>query len=107
VDEELSIGDFVLSGGEIPAMAVSEAMIRLIPDVIGKKESFENDSFYGEYLDYPQYTRPVDFEGMRVPDVLINGNHKEIENWRKEKAVLNTHKKRPDLLKETGTKIRR
>lgn len=98
IDEELSIGDFVLSGGEIPAMVVSEAIVRLLPDVIGKKASFENDSFYGKYLDYPQYTRPAEFEGLKVPDVLINGNHKEIKKWRKEKAILNTYKKRPDLL---------
>jgi tRNA (guanine37-N1)-methyltransferase len=98
IDEELSIGDFVLSGGEIPSMVVCEAIVRLLPDVIGKKASFENDSFYDRYLDYPQYTRPAEFEGLKVPEVLINGNHKEIEKWRKEKAILNTYKKRPDLL---------
>ncbi len=99
VDEEISIGNFVLNGGEIPAMVLSEAIVRLIPGVLGSQESFENDSFYnGKYLDYPHYTRPADFEGMKVPSVLLNGNHKEIEKWRHEKSILNTYKKRPDLL---------
>ena len=100
VDEEISIGDFVLNGGEIPAMAISEAIVRLIPDVLTRKESFENDSFFNKYLDYPQYTRPVDFEGNVVPQVLVSGHHEEIAKWRQKQAKLNTYRKRPDLLEK-------
>ncbi|WP_022935185.1 tRNA (guanosine(37)-N1)-methyltransferase TrmD [Mesomycoplasma moatsii] len=97
IDEEISIGDYVLTGGELPSMVVADSVIRLIPNVI-KKDSYENDSFQNNLLDYPQYTRPAEYKGMKVPEVLLNGNHKEIEKWRKEKSLENTKKKRPDLL---------
>lgn len=101
VDEEISIGDYVLTGGELPSMIVADAVIRLVPNVI-KKESFTNDSFQKNLLDYPQYTRPANYKGMKVPEVLLNGNHKEIEKWREEMAIKNTKKKRPDLLERTN-----
>ncbi|MBD5422917.1 MAG: tRNA (guanosine(37)-N1)-methyltransferase TrmD [Mycoplasma sp.] len=97
IDEEISIGDYVLTGGELPSMIVADSVIRLIPNVI-KEESYKNDSFQNNLLDYPQYTRPAEYKGMKVPEVLLNGNHKEIEKWRKEMALQNTKKKRPDLL---------
>ena len=101
VDEEISIGDYVLTGGELPSMIVADAIIRLIPNVI-KKESFTNDSFQKNLLDDPQYTRPANYKGMKVPEVLLNGNHKEIEKWREDMAIKNTKKKRPDLLERTN-----
>lgn len=97
VDEEISIGDYVLTGGELPSMVIADSVIRLIPNVI-KEDSYKNDSFQNNLLDYPQYTRPAEYKGMKVPEVLLNGNHKEIEKWRKEKSLENTKKKRPDLL---------
>ena len=97
VDEEISIGDYVLTGGELPSMVIADSVIRLIPNVI-KENSYKNDSFQNNLLDYPQYTRPAEYKGMKVPEVLLNGNHKEIEKWRKEKAIENTKNKRPDLL---------
>lgn len=97
VDEEISIGDYVLTGGELPSMVIADSVIRLIPNVI-KEGSHQNDSFQNNLLDYPQYTRPAEYNGMKVPEVLLNGNHQEIEKWRKEKALENTKKKRPDLL---------
>ena len=102
IDEEISIGDYVLTGGEIPAMTVIDAVIRLIPGVLDK-EATENESFSKKgLLDYPQYTRPSDFKGWEVPEVLLSGNHAEIEKWRKEKSVEKTKKARPDLLKKTS-----
>lgn len=97
IDEEISIGDYVLTGGELPSMVIADSIIRLIPNVI-KENSYKNDSFQNNLLDYPQYTRPAEYKGMKVPEVLLNGNHKEIEKWRKEKAIENTKNKRPDLL---------
>lgn len=97
VDEEISIGDYVLTGGELPSMVIADSVIRLIPNVI-REGSHQNDSFQNNLLDYPQYTRPAEYNGMKVPEVLLNGNHQEIEKWRKEKALENTKKKRPDLL---------
>ena len=97
VDEEISIGDFVLTGGEIPAMAISDSIIRLLDNAI-KEESHEDDSFSTGLLEYPQYTRPIDFEGMKVPDVLLSGNHKNINTFRKKEALRRTYLKRPDLL---------
>lgn len=98
VDEELSIGDYVLTGGELPSMVMADAIIRLIDGVI-KKESYEHDSFQGNgMLDYPQYTRPRDYKGMLVPDVLVNGNHAEIEKWKKEAQYKKTLKNRPDII---------
>lgn len=99
VDEEISIGDYVLTGGEIPAMAIVDAVSRLIPGVLGKAESLEQESFEGNMLEGPQYTRPADFRGHKVPDVLLSGNHIQIEKWRKEQALLKTQKVRPDLIK--------
>jgi tRNA (guanine37-N1)-methyltransferase len=97
--EEVSIGDYVLSGGEIPALVVIEAVSRLVPGVIGKQESHERDSFSAPgLLDHPHYTRPQVFRGMWVPEVLVSGHHGEIERWRREAAAEKTRRNRPDLL---------
>ena len=97
--EEISIGDYVLSGGEIPALVLLEAVTRLVPGVIGREESHESDSFGEEgLLDHPHYTRPAEFRGMNVPEVLLSGNHAEIERWRREAALGKTRRNRPDLL---------
>lgn len=99
--EEVSIGDYVLSGGEVPALAVLEAVTRLVPGVIGREESHERDSFGPEgLLDHPHYTRPAEFRGMRVPEVLLSGHHAEIERWRREAALEKTRRNRPDLLED-------
>ncbi len=98
VDEELSIGDYVLMGGESAACCIIEAVSRLIPGVIGKEESFENESFSGNFLEYPQFTKPRNFLDYMVPEVLLSGNHKEIENYRKKSQIENTLKKRFDLI---------
>jgi tRNA (guanine37-N1)-methyltransferase len=100
VDEELSIGDYVLSGGEIPAMVIVDAVTRLIPGALGCGESAEQDSFADGLLDYPHYTRPAEYRGMKTPDVLLSGNHAEIERWRRRKALKKTLECRPDLLRE-------
>src|SRR3989338_2087485 len=97
VDEEISIGDYVLTGGEIPAMVIADSVVRLIPGVLEKSEATVNESFSEGLLEYSQYTRPEDFEGLKVPKVLLSGNHAEIENWRKVQAVKKTKKVRPDL----------
>lgn len=96
--EEVSIGDYVLSGGEVPALVLLEAVTRLVPGVIGKEESHEHDSFEGGLLDHPHYTRPAEFRGLVVPEVLLSGNHGEIERWRREAALEKTRRVRPDLL---------
>ncbi len=96
--EELSIGDFVLTGGELAVSVAIDAVSRLIPGVLGKDESFENESFSDGLLEYPQYTRPEEFMGRRVPDVLLSGHHANIEKWRRAQSVIRTAKKRPDLL---------
>ena len=96
--DEISIGDFVLSGGELAAMVIVEAVVRLLPDVLGNRESADCDSFSRGMLDYPQYTRPYDFRGMTVPDVLMSGDHKKVEEWRQDKARKKTAERRPDLL---------
>ena len=98
-DMEISIGDYVLTGGEIPAMVLIDSVTRLIDGVINK-ESYQNDSFYNGLLDYPQYTKPRDYNGLKVPDVLLSGNHKEIEKYRMEAALEKTRTRRCDLLKE-------
>ena len=99
--EEISIGDYVLSGGEVPALVVLEAVTRLVPGVIGREESHERDSFGQDgLLDHPHYTRPPEFRGMAVPEVLLSGNHAEIERWRREAAREKTRRNRPDLLEE-------
>ncbi len=96
--EEVSIGDYVLSGGELPALVLIEAVTRLVPGVIGREESHERDSFSQPgLLDHPHYTRPREFRGMTVPDVLLGGNHAEIERWRREEAERKTRRNRPDL----------
>lgn len=117
VTDEVSIGDFILTGGELPAMMVIDAVSRILPNVLGKEESFTNESFTSEYvlegeevkgrrreynlrklLEYPVYTRPIEFNGKKVPEVLISGNHKKIKEWKKEQAIKRTVLKRPDLL---------
>ena len=100
VTDEVSIGDYVLSGGEAAAVVVSDAIVRLLPGALGSETSAANDSFSDELLDFPQYTRPPEFRGMRVPDVLLTGNHAEIARWRREAAIRKTEKHRPDLLKD-------
>ncbi len=95
---EISIGDYVLTGGEIPAMAVIDAVVRLIPNVLGGNGSLQDESFTNRTLEYPQYTRPAEFRGMRVPEILRSGNHKKVEEWRMKESVMRTQKKRPDLL---------
>lgn len=99
VDEELSIGDYVLSGGEVPAMVVLDSVSRLLPGVL-KEEATQLESFSQNLLEPPQYTRPEDYKGMKVPKVLLSGNHGEIEKWRGEEAVKKTKERRPDLLKK-------
>jgi len=99
--EEVSIGDYVLSGGELPALVLIEAVTRLIPGVIGKEESHQQDSFSsGRLLDHPHYTRPQEFRGMPVPEVLVSGNHGEIDRWRRDAAIEKTRRNRPDLSDE-------
>lgn len=98
IDEEWSIGDYVLSGGELPAMVLIDAVTRLIPGALGHAQSAEQDSFTAGLLDCPHYTRPEEFEGMRVPDVLMSGNHEHIRRWRLKQALGRTWLKRPDLL---------
>ena len=95
--EEVSIGNFVVSGGELPSMLMVDVISRMIPGVLGKEESMVNDSFYNEYLDYPHYTRPDEFKGSKVPEVLLSGNHKEIEKWRRKKSLLRTLIRRPKI----------
>ena len=97
---ELSIGDYVMSGGEIPAMVVIDAVVRLIPGVLGDFESVVNESFADTLLEYPQYTRPAEYRGMKVPEILISGNHQKIKEWQRENAVKRTIEKRPDILKK-------
>lgn len=100
VDAEISIGDFVLTGGEIPAMAVIDAVSRLIPGVLAEESSYENESHYSGLLEYPQYTRPYDFMGHTVPDILMSGHHANIVRWKREQALINTIEKRPDMLEK-------
>ena len=99
ITDEISIGDYVLSGGEPAAVVLTDAIVRLLPEALGSETSAENDSFSNGLLDCPHYTRPAEFRGMKVPEVLLNGNHAEIEKWRNEKALEKTRKNRPDLLK--------
>ena len=98
VDDELSIGDYVLTNGALPAMVVVDAVTRLLPGALGDDESSHDESFSAGLLEYPQYTRPADFRGMKVPEILLSGNHAEIEKWRREQAKLRTKERRPDLL---------
>ena len=100
VDRTVSIGDYVLSNGNLAAMVIADAVIRLLPGALGCGESTEQESFSNGLLEYPQFTRPEVFEGMEVPEVLLSGNHKKIEEWRNEQSLLLTRQRRPDLLKE-------
>jgi tRNA (guanine37-N1)-methyltransferase len=99
VDEEISIGDYILTGGEIPSMVITDSVVRLLEGVI-EKESHENESFTDNLLDYPVYTKPQDFRGMKVPEVLISGHHENIKKWRLEQQIEKTTIKRPDLLEK-------
>ncbi|MBO5711770.1 MAG: tRNA (guanosine(37)-N1)-methyltransferase TrmD [Acholeplasmatales bacterium] len=99
VDEEISVGDYVLTGGEIPAMIISDSVVRLLEDAI-RESSHEDDSFSTGLLEYPQYTRPIEYEGMRVPEVLLSGNHKLISEYRHKESLRRTYLKRPDLLEK-------
>ena len=99
VTDEVSLGDFVLTGGELAAMTMVDATVRLIPEVIGKEVSHQDDSFSSGLLEYPQYTRPYDFRGMTVPDVLMSGHHENIRKWRLYESLKKTYQRRPDLLK--------
>lgn len=98
IDREISIGDYVLTNGTLPAAILVDAVVRQIPGVLGAEKSLTQDSFHRNVLGFPQYTRPVEFEGMRVPEVLLSGNHGEIERWREQQALEKTRKRRPDLL---------
>lgn len=102
VDEELSVGDFVLSGGEFAACSVVDAVSRLIPGVVGKGNSVLEESFMDDLLDFPHYTRPAEFRGWKVPDILLSGDHAQIQRWRRQKAMERTQQRRPDLLEEDG-----
>lgn len=103
VTKEISLGDYVLTGGELPAMVITDAIVRLIPGSIGKEESYLNDSFQDGLLEHPHYTRPQELHGYKVPDVLLSGNHREIEKWRTQKSYEITLKKRPDLVEKLQT----
>ena len=96
--EEISLGDFIVSGGEIPAMLLIDSISRLVPNVVASADSIENDSFFNGLLQYPQYTRPSSFHDMEVPHILLSGNHEEVRKWREIKSLEKTHSKRPDLL---------
>lgn len=101
VDMEISMGDFVLTGGEIPAMAIIDAVSRLIPGVLAAESSYENESHYSGLLEYPQYTRPKSWHGKEIPEVLISGHHANVEKWKREQSLINTFEKRPDMLEKT------
>lgn len=98
--EEVSLGDFVLTGGEYPAMVMIDCISRLVPGVLGKDASAEIESFHDNLLEYPQYSRPEDYKGMKVPEILLSGHHANVEKWRREQSIIRTLEKRPDLLKE-------
>ena len=104
VTDEISIGDYVLTGGELPALILIDSISRLIPGVLSQNESFEEESFKDNLLEYPHYTRPREFMGLQVPDVLLSGNHKNIEEWRYNQSVKITKERRPDLYKKTCKK---
>lgn len=101
VNEEISIGDFVTMGGESPALCLIEAVVRLVPGVLGNSDSLKHESFQSEHLEYPQYTKPRDFRGWKVPEVLVSGNHRDVEDWRRRQAQKITREKRPDLIKRS------
>jgi tRNA (guanine37-N1)-methyltransferase len=97
---EISIGDYVLTGGEIPAMVVIDSVVRLVPGVLGGNSSLQDESFVNRHLEYPQYTRPAEFRGMKVPEILKSGHHSKIEEWRTNEAIMRTRERRPDLLED-------
>jgi len=99
--EEISIGDYILTGGEQAAMIMLDAVVRLLPNVLGNSASIENESFEGNLLEYPQYTRPVEWKGRKVPDILMSGHHENVAKWQKEQALQITKERRPDLLEKT------
>ena len=101
VDAEISIGDYVLSGGEIPAMVLTDALVRLLPGAVGDTDSIQDDSHSTGLLQFPQYTRPATYRGLEVPPVLLSGNHPEVDRWRRRESLLRTQKRRPDLLDKT------
>lgn len=100
IDEEISIGDYVLTGGELPAMVLTDALARMVPGVLTNNECFTEESHFNGLLEYPQYTKPSSWRGMDVPEVLLSGHHANIAKWRKEKSIENTLKKRPEMLKK-------
>ena len=100
VTDEISLGDFVLTGGEIPAMALVDSLVRLVPGVVGDRDSLEFESFASGLLEYPQYTRPAEFRGLGVPGVLLSGDHNKIDVWRREMAMKRTRSRRPDMYKK-------
>lgn len=103
-DESISIGDYVLTGGELPAMVLVDCITRLVPGVLGREGSLSDESFENNLLDYPQYTRPANFRGKKVPNVLLSGNHNAVKNWRNEQALRRTRKNRPDLVQKSDMK---
>lgn len=107
VTDEISIGDYVLTGGELPAMVVVDSVVRLVKGVLGREESKEFESFSQNLLEYPQYTRPAEYRGLKVPSVLLSGNHKAIELWRQKEAIQRTKTRRPDLLRKAGKRKRK
>ncbi|MFH0925694.1 MAG: tRNA (guanosine(37)-N1)-methyltransferase TrmD [bacterium] len=102
VDKEISIGDYILTGGELPAMVLVDTVTRLIPGVLGNYNSIKDETFSDSLFEYPQYTRPAVFRGLKVPEVLLSGNHKEITKWRRDEAIKRTREKRPELLNLPG-----
>ena len=104
VDEEISIGDYILTGGELPAMVLIDSISRYVEGVLNE-ESVQDESFSNKYLEYPQYTRPETFNGKKVPEILLSGNHKKIDDWRKEQSLIETYKKRPDIWDEEEKKL--
>ncbi len=102
VDEELSVGDFVLAGGELAALVVVEAVVRLVPGVLGNDQSADDESFSAGLLEYPHYTRPAEFRGWEVPDTLLSGDHARVDRWRRAQAIIRTMQRRPDLIAERG-----
>lgn len=106
VTDELSLGDFVLTGGELAAITMIDATCRLVPGILGKEESFQNESFSDGLLEYPQYTRPAVFHEKKVPDVLLSGHHAKIDQWRREQSLLRTAEKRPDLLEKSSLTLK-
>ncbi len=105
VDDSISIGDYIMAGGEIPTMVLIEALSRLIPNVVGDKNSLLEESFEGNRLEYPQYTKPREFRGLKVPDILLSGHHKKIQDWQLKEALKKTAKVRPDLLSEEINRV--